>query len=99
MEASSPSAAHMQSKNDLSVIQEDVQIEEGCENELEGQRRTIQLMRQATMKEGQTNQKKSQFITQSELEDRSSDLHLSGLNDEQAMFGHLENKSKGSRDS
>ena len=45
----------MQSKNDLSVIQEDVQIEEGCENELEGQRRTIQLMRQATMKEGQTN--------------------------------------------
>jgi len=31
----------------LDVIQEELQVEEGCENELEGQRRTLQMIRQA----------------------------------------------------
>ena len=43
----SPTMPYNKSGMNLDVIQEELQVEEGCENELEGQRLTLQMIRQA----------------------------------------------------
>lgn len=46
LSVSSPTLNQGKSSLGLHVIQEELQVEEGCENELEGQRVTLQLIRQ-----------------------------------------------------
>lgn len=71
----------------LAVIQEELQVEEGCENELENNRMTLQMIRQKTSKnngvasvEGDEERKLA--------EEDNTEMQISGLEDDQ--FAHLE---------
>ena len=63
-------------------------VEEGCENELENNRVTLQKIRQKTQTWSGDEESKNKVITQSELEASASDMKLSGLQDD--PFEHLE---------
>ena len=71
----------------LAVIQEELHVEEGCENELENNRMTLQMIRQKTSKnngvasvEGDEERKLA--------EEDNTEMQISGLEDDQ--FAHLE---------
>ena len=86
--------ANKQGHANLDVIEEELQIEEGNENEFESQRNTLHKIRQATSswpdKHGDPSDKqKDNEITSSELEAAANaELDPAELNDDQ--FQHLE---------
>ena len=75
----------------LPVIEEELQVEEGCDNELENSRQTMQLMRQKTLQKNTAmGSPNSQFEDNKEaaVDDNTGELQLSGLQEDQ--FAHLE---------
>lgn len=67
----SPKNLHLKQSNaNLDVIEEELMIEEGCENELENNRVTLQRIRKNNHQSGEelSNQFKRCTITDSELE-------------------------------
>ena len=84
----------------LPVIEEELQVEEGCDNEFESHRVTLQKIRQATQtwtdEKPVHDKNKNATITESELraaQRNSADLKDLGCSDRN-LFAHLEEGSQ-----